>query len=73
VPATVLAWLFCTVKALHAMDLRCWRLSSTYAWMTFGVAAAPCAWIGVLFISKDPTVQTDKTLFIAASMIAGVP
>src|ERR1700730_17180132 len=54
VPASILTWLFCTVKALHAIDLRYWRLSSTYASMVFGFAAAICAWIGMALL-KDPT------------------
>jgi hypothetical protein len=71
-PASILGWIFTTVRALHLCGLRYWSMGSTYASMIFFLIALVCAWIGYGTQPKGPHIEGDPTLFIVAAFVAGL-
>jgi hypothetical protein len=75
IPASLGAWMFSTIRALHLLELRFWQMKSTYVSLIFGLVALGLIFLNgvlVLFMRDHPNVQADTTLYLAAGLVAAL-
>jgi hypothetical protein len=73
IPASIGAWVFATIRAVHLLELRFWQMRSTYVSLIFGLVSLGLILLHsvILLLSKDhPSVRADTTLYLAAALVA---
>jgi hypothetical protein len=70
IPTSIFAWIFTTIRAIHLMDLRYWKMSSTYVAMIFGTISLALLLLAAALLPKDPHIHNDPTMFIASGLVA---
>ena len=73
IPASIGAWVFTTIRAVHLLELRFWQMRSTYVSLIFGLVSLGLILLHsvILLLTKDhPSVRADTTLYLAAALVA---
>jgi hypothetical protein len=73
IPASIGAWIFTTIRAVHLLELRFWQMRSTYVSLIFGLVSLGLIILHsvILLLTKDhPSVRADTTLYLAAALVA---
>ncbi len=72
VPATFFFWIGATMRALHHVDLRFWKMPSTWVLLIFALVSFLIAVISNSFIALATHGETtSQTLFVAGAIVMG--